>query len=59
MSKLLTAIILTALLNIPAYAEDDTCEMLFVQDANGMSYKDGQLTLKRIHPTPLRLFLTM
>ena len=50
MRNLLTAIILTALLSIPAYAEDDTCEMLFVQDAKGMSFSGDQLTLKGANP---------
>ena len=39
-------IIFLTMLSFPAYAEDDACEMLFVQNATGMSFDGKQLTLK-------------
>lgn len=39
-------IIFLTILSFPAYAEDDACEMLFVQNAAGMSFDGNQLTLK-------------
>lgn len=39
-------IVMLTLLTPLVHAEDDTCEMLFVQDAKGMSFDGKQLTLK-------------
>ena len=50
MGKLLAAMTLTGVLTVSAYAEGDECEMLFVQDAKGMSFSAGQLTLKDANP---------
>ena len=50
MQKLLLTIVLTGSLSVFAYAKDDECEMLFVQDAKSMSFSGNQLTLKDANP---------
>jgi len=41
---------LSALAQTQTQAQDDECEMLFVQDAKGMTYGDGLLTLQDANP---------
>ncbi|MBW1786670.1 MAG: hypothetical protein JRK53_08665 [Deltaproteobacteria bacterium] len=43
---MLLAVILPGLV----YAEDDACDMLFVQDAKAMTFESGRLTLKGANP---------
>ena len=48
-SFLVTMILLAALVS-PAHAEEEACDMLFVQDAKAMTFDGSQLTLKEADP---------
>ena len=50
MKSLLLIVMLFATLALPAHAEDDACDMLFVQDAKAMRFDGSRLTLKRANP---------
>jgi len=50
MRYLFAVLFLTGVLSLSANAKDDECEMLFVQDAKGMSFTGDQLTLKGANP---------
>ena len=43
-------VLLLATLVSPASAEEDTCDMLFVQDAKAMTFNGSRLTLKEANP---------
>ena len=43
-------ILLMVIFAMPVYAEDQACDMLFVQDAKAMSFDGSQLTLKGANP---------
>jgi hypothetical protein len=50
MRILLFIVFLAVTLSLPVYADEDTCEMLFVQDAKGMVFDGSLLTLKDANP---------
>ena len=43
-------LLLLAIFVSPAFAEEETCDMLFVQDAKAMSFDGSQLILKGANP---------
>ena len=43
-------VFLVGILSLSAYAEDDACDMLFVQDAKAMTFDGSRLTLKEANP---------
>jgi hypothetical protein len=50
MRILLFIVFLAVTLSLPVYADEDTCEMLFVQNAKGMVFDGSLLTLKEANP---------
>jgi hypothetical protein len=50
MKYLLVIFILLAAWVLPAYAEEEACDMLFVQDAKAMVFDGSRLTLKDANP---------
>ena len=50
MRSLLVTMLLLATLALPAHAEDEACDMLFVQDAKAMVFDGSLLTLKEANP---------
>ena len=50
MKSIFVTVLLLATLVSPALAEDDTCDMLFVQDAKAMTFDGSRLTLKGANP---------
>jgi hypothetical protein len=50
MKTILVIVLLLATLVSPAVAEEDTCDMLFVQDAKSMTFDGTRLTLKEANP---------
>ena len=50
MKSFLAIVILILTLALPAHAEDDACDMLFVQDAKTMSFDGSRLTLREANP---------
>jgi hypothetical protein len=50
MKSIFVTVLLLATLVSPALAEEDTCDMLFVQDAKAMVFDGSQLTLKDANP---------
>ena len=44
------AVFLIVFLALPAYADEQSCDMLFVQDAKAMSFDGSQLILKGANP---------
>jgi hypothetical protein len=50
MKPILVILILLATLVGTAYAEDEACDMLFVQDAKAMTFDGSELTLKDANP---------
>ena len=50
MKSILIMVLLLAVLALPAHADEDACEMLFVQDAKAMVFDGGRLTLKGANP---------
>ena len=50
MKYILLIVMLFATLALPAHAEDDACDMLFVQDAKAMRFDGSRLILKRANP---------
>ncbi len=50
MKSFLIIVILLATLALPASAEEETCDMLFVQDAKAMVFDGSLLTLKEANP---------
>jgi hypothetical protein len=50
MRTVLIFVFLVGILSLSAYAEDDACDMLFVQDAKAMTFDGSRLTLKEANP---------
>ena len=50
MKSIFVLVLLVAILVSPAVAEEETCDMLFVQDAKTMSFDGSRLTLKDANP---------
>jgi ketopantoate hydroxymethyltransferase len=50
MKSFLIIVVLLATLTISAHAEDEACDMLFVQDAKAMIFDGSSLTLKEANP---------
>ena len=50
MKTILVIVLLLATLVSPAVAEEETCDMLFVQDAKSMTFDGTRLTLKEANP---------
>jgi len=50
MKSIFVIVVLFITLISPALAEDDTCDMLFVQDAKAMVFDGSRLTLKEANP---------
>jgi hypothetical protein len=50
MRSLLVIILLSATLAIPVHADEEACDMLFVQDAKAMVFDGNRLTLKGANP---------
>ena len=50
MKSIFVIVLLLATLALPAHAEEDTCDMLFVQDAKAMTFDGSLLTLKEANP---------
>ncbi len=50
MRSLLVTMLLLATLALPAHADEEACDMLFVQDAKGMVFDGSRLTLKDANP---------
>ena len=50
MKSIFVLVLLVAILVSPALAEEETCDMLFVQDAKTMSFDGSRLTLKDANP---------
>jgi hypothetical protein len=50
MKSIFVIVLLLATLVSPALAEDEACDMLFVQDAKAMVFDGSQLTLKDANP---------
>ena len=50
MKYIFDLVLLVAILVSPALAEEETCDMLFVQDAKTMSFDGSRLTLKDANP---------
>ena len=49
--RLFLSIVLLAVIVVPpVYAEDDSCDMLFVQDAKSITFDGSRLTLKDANP---------
>ena len=50
MKSILVIVLLLATLTLSAHAEDEACDMLFVQDAKAMVFDGSLLTLKGANP---------
>ncbi len=50
MRYILVIALLVATLALPAHADEESCDMLFVQDAKAMVFEDNRLTLKDANP---------
>ena len=50
MRSLLVILLLSATLALPVHADEDACDMLFVQDAKAMVFDGTRLTLKDANP---------
>jgi len=50
MRSLLVIVLLLATLAIPVHADEEACDMLFVQDAKAMVFDGTRLTLKNANP---------
>ena len=50
MKSIFVLVLLVAILVSPALAEEETCDMLFVQDAKAMVFDGSRLTLKEANP---------
>ena len=50
MKSIFVIVLLLATLVSPASAEEETCDMLFVQDAKAMTFEGSRLTLKEANP---------
>ena len=50
MRSLLVTMLLLATLALPAHADEEACDMLFVQDAKAMVFDGSRLTLKEANP---------
>ena len=50
MKSIFVIVFLITTLALPASAEEETCDMLFVQDAKTMSFDGSRLTLKDANP---------
>ena len=50
MKFFLSFVLLTVVIAPPVYAEDDSCDMLFVQDAKAISFDGSRLILKDANP---------
>ena len=50
MKSIFVMVLLVAILVSPALAEEEACDMLFVQDAKTMSFDGSRLTLKDANP---------
>ena len=50
MRFILAIVLLAVILAPPAFADDETCDMLFVQDGKAMSFDGSRLTLKGANP---------
>ena len=50
MKSILVIVLLLATLTLSAHAEDEACDMLFVQDAKAMVFDGSLLTLKEANP---------
>jgi len=50
MKSVLSIILLTGTLALSAHADDQSCDMLFVQDAKAMVFDGSRLTLKGANP---------
>jgi len=50
MRSLLVILLLSATLALPVHADEDACDMLFVQDAKAMVFDGNRLTLKDANP---------
>ena len=50
MRTVLIFVFLVGILSLSVYAEDDACDMLFVQDAKAMTFDGSRLTLKEANP---------
>ena len=50
MKSIFVIVLLLASLASPALAEEETCDMLFVQDAKAMIFDGSLLTLKEANP---------
>jgi hypothetical protein len=50
MKSIFVIVLLLVILISPASAEEETCDMLFVQDAKAMTFDGSRLTLKETNP---------
>jgi hypothetical protein len=50
MKTVLGIVLLAVMVALPVYADDQECDMLFVQDAKAMSFDGSRLTLKDANP---------
>ena len=50
MKSIFIIVILLAILVSPLFAEEETCDMLFVQDAKAMTFDGSRLALKEANP---------
>ena len=50
MKSILVIVLLLTTLTLSAHAEDEACDMLFVQDAKAMAFDGSRLTLKEANP---------
>jgi hypothetical protein len=50
MKSIFVILLLLATLALPAHAEEETCDMLFVQDAKAMTFDGSRMTLKEANP---------
>ena len=50
MKSIFVIVLLLATLTLPVHAEDEACDMLFVQDAKAMVFDGSMLTLKEANP---------
>jgi hypothetical protein len=50
MKSIFVIVFLITTLALPASAEEETCDMLFVQDAKAMTFDGSRLTLKEANP---------
>jgi hypothetical protein len=50
MKSIFVIVVLLVIVALPAHAEDEACDMLFVQDAKAMVFDGSWLTLKEANP---------